>query len=74
LFVIITDFTAQTTIKIDPKIKLKNKKDRAKVLHYKSIKLYEEGNVKKAKQKLKKAIRIDITNEYLIDLILKSKQ
>ena len=66
----ISGLCAQTTIKIDPKIKLKSKEDRAKVLHYKAIKLYEEGKLNKAKRKLNKAIRMNTTNEYLIDLAM----
>lgn len=52
----------------DPKIKLRSSEDRAKLLHYKALKHFEDNKVKKAKRKLRKAIRMHASNQYLVDL------
>lgn len=47
---------------------LKAPEDRAKTHHYKAIKLNQKGKRKKAIKELKKALRLDRRNEYLVDL------
>lgn len=46
----------------------KSAEDKAKVHHYKAIKFNQAGKLKKAMKELKKALRLDRKNEYLVDL------
>ena len=45
-----------------------SKSDKAMLCHYKSIKLVQDGKLKKAKRMLRKAIKYDTRNEFFIDL------
>ena len=53
---------------ITPPNFLKSKEDRAKLYHYQALKLKQKGKEKLAIKKIKKALKLHRTNDYLMDL------